>query len=50
MKLITFTVPCYNSAAYMDHCGNVAHKKSTLSGAARSATGSVHNSSIPIVG
>ena len=20
MKLITFTVPCYNSAAYMDHC------------------------------
>ena len=19
-KLITFTVPCYNSAAYMDHC------------------------------
>ena len=20
MKLITFAVPCYNSAAYMDHC------------------------------
>src|SRR5699024_7661930 len=20
MKLITFTVPCYNSAAYMEHC------------------------------
>ena len=20
MKLITFTVPCYNSAAYMSHC------------------------------
>ena len=20
MKLITFTVPCYNSAAYMDRC------------------------------
>ena len=20
LKLITFTVPCYNSAAYMDHC------------------------------
>ena len=20
MKLITFTVPCYNSAAYMAHC------------------------------
>ena len=19
-KLITFAVPCYNSAAYMDHC------------------------------
>lgn len=20
MKLITFAVPCYNSAAYMEHC------------------------------
>lgn len=30
--------------------GKVAHKKSALSGAARSATGSAHSSSIPIVG
>ena len=30
--------------------GNVAHRKRTLSGAANSATGNAHNSSIPIVG